>query len=38
MVGQWAGIPGVPMVAAMGRDVARSICAEDGRVFETRIE
>jgi phytoene dehydrogenase-like protein len=25
MVGQWAGIPGVPLVAAMGRDVARDI-------------
>jgi phytoene dehydrogenase-like protein len=25
MVGQWAGVPGVPMVAAMGRDVIREI-------------
>lgn len=25
MVGQWAGVPGVPMVAAMGRDVVRDI-------------
>jgi phytoene dehydrogenase-like protein len=33
MVGQWAGIPGVPMVAAMGRDVVRAICRRDRRAF-----
>jgi hypothetical protein len=35
MVGQWAGLPGVPLVAAMGRDVVRQICKRDGRVFAT---
>lgn len=35
MVGQWAGVPGVPMVAAMGRDVVRAICRGDGRAFRT---
>lgn len=33
MVGQWAGLPGVSSVAAMGRDVARLICRRDGRSF-----
>jgi phytoene dehydrogenase-like protein len=33
MVGQWAGLPGVPTVAAMGRDVVRAICRQDGRLF-----
>ncbi len=36
MVGQWAGTPGVSLVAAMGRDVARAICRRDGARFETR--
>jgi phytoene dehydrogenase-like protein len=35
MVGQWAGLPGVPHVAAMGRDVARAICRKDGKAFTT---
>ena len=35
MVGQWAGVPGVPMVAAMGRDVVRAICRSDRRAFRT---
>jgi phytoene dehydrogenase-like protein len=35
MVGQWAGVPGVPMVAAMGRDVVRAICRADRRSFTT---
>jgi phytoene dehydrogenase-like protein len=35
MVGQWAGIAGVPMVAAMGRDVVRAICRSDKHVFRT---
>lgn len=38
MVGQWAGVPGVPPVAAMGRDVIRSICRSDGRPFVTLQE
>lgn len=33
MVGQWAGMPGVSLVAAMGRDVVRSICRADGKAF-----
>jgi phytoene dehydrogenase-like protein len=35
MVGQWAGVPGVPLVAAMGRDVVAAICRADGRAFTT---
>lgn len=35
MVGQWAGVGGVPLVAAMGRDVVRAICRKDGRTFQT---
>jgi hypothetical protein len=35
MVGQWAGAPGVPMVAAMGRELVREICKRDGRKFVT---
>jgi phytoene dehydrogenase-like protein len=33
MVGQWAGVAGVPTVAAMGRDIARSVCRGDQRAF-----
>lgn len=33
MVGQWAGPPSLPMVAAMGRDVIRQVCRRDGRPF-----
>lgn len=33
MVGQWAGVPGVSSVAAMGRDVVREICRRDQRPF-----
>jgi phytoene dehydrogenase-like protein len=33
MVGQWAGLPGVSTVAAMGRDVVREICKRAGRNF-----
>ena len=33
MVGQWAGLPGVPLVAAMGRDVVRAICRRNRRKF-----
>jgi len=35
MVGQWAGLPGLPLVAAMGRDVARAMCHKDGKPFVT---
>ena len=35
MVGQWAGVPGVSTVAAMGRDVIREICRRDKRPFVT---
>jgi phytoene dehydrogenase-like protein len=38
MVGQWAGVTGVPVVAAMGRDVVRAICREDGRPFVALTE
>ena len=37
MVGQWAGIPGVPMVAAMGRDIVRAICRQDRRAFKATM-
>lgn len=35
MVGQSAGLPGLPLVAAMGRDVARAMCRQDGKSFAT---
>jgi phytoene dehydrogenase-like protein len=35
MVGQWAGIPGVPMAAAMGRDIVAEICRKDLHEFTT---
>jgi phytoene dehydrogenase-like protein len=38
MVGQWAGVAGVPMVAAMGRDVVREICRHDRRTFTATSE
>lgn len=37
MVGQWAGLPGVPFVAAMGRDVVRAMCRKDGRRFTATV-
>ena len=36
MVGQWAGPPGVSLVAAMGRDVAQAICRRNHVCFETQ--
>jgi phytoene dehydrogenase-like protein len=36
MVGQWAGIAGVPLVAAMGRDVVRAVCRSHKRTFMAR--
>ena len=38
MVGQWAGVAGVPMVAAMGRDVVHAICRKEGCQFATAVE
>ncbi len=38
MVGQWAGVAGVPMVAAMGRDVVHAICRKERRKFATAVE
>lgn len=32
-VGQWAGVPGVPFVAADGRNLIESLCRRDGRRF-----
>lgn len=37
MVGQWAGFPSIPNVAAMGRNAIRSICRDDWRYFETSV-
>jgi hypothetical protein len=37
MVGQWAGFPGLPWVAAMGRSLVQHLCREDGRPFLTTI-
>jgi phytoene dehydrogenase-like protein len=34
MVGQWAGLPGIGLVAAMGREVAQAICRRHGRSFQ----
>jgi phytoene dehydrogenase-like protein len=36
MVGQWAGVAGVPLVAAMGRDIVRAICRADSQAFTAR--
>jgi phytoene dehydrogenase-like protein len=38
MVGQWAGVPGVPMTAAMGRDVVREICRRDRKRFSAAAQ
>ncbi|MDH3669254.1 MAG: NAD(P)/FAD-dependent oxidoreductase [Paracoccaceae bacterium] len=35
MVGQWAGLPGLPLVAAMGKDLACAMCRNDGKPFVT---
>jgi phytoene dehydrogenase-like protein len=37
MVGQWAGYPGLPWVAAMGRNLVQELCRQDGRLFVTTI-
>ena len=35
LVGQWAGFPGLPWVAAMGRGLIRHLCRREGRAFVT---
>jgi phytoene dehydrogenase-like protein len=35
LVGQWAGFPGLPWVAAMGRSLIRHLCRREGRAFVT---
>ena len=35
MAGQWAGTPGLPQVAGMGRDVVRTLCKREGKPFVT---
>jgi phytoene dehydrogenase-like protein len=37
MAGQWAGFPGLPWVAAMGRSLVQHLCRRDGRPFVTTI-
>jgi phytoene dehydrogenase-like protein len=37
MVGQWAGFPGLPWVAGMGRSLVQHLCRQDGRAFVTTI-
>jgi phytoene dehydrogenase-like protein len=35
MAGQWAGFPGLPWVAAMGRSLVQHLCRQDRRPFVT---
>lgn len=35
-VGQWAGVPGVPFVAADGRNLVKALCRKEGRPFVAR--
>jgi phytoene dehydrogenase-like protein len=37
MAGQWAGFPGLPWVAAMGRSLVQHLCRQDGRSFVTTV-
>jgi hypothetical protein len=37
MVGQWAGFPGLPWVAGMGRSLVQHLCRHDRRPFVTTI-
>jgi phytoene dehydrogenase-like protein len=37
MAGQWAGFPGLPWVAAMGRSLVQHLCRRDGRPFVTTL-
>jgi phytoene dehydrogenase-like protein len=37
MAGQWAGLPGLPWVAAMGRSLIQHLCRKDERSFVTTV-
>jgi phytoene dehydrogenase-like protein len=37
MVGQWAGFPGLPWVAGMGRSLIQHLCRRHGRPFVTTV-
>ncbi len=37
MAGQWAGFPGLPWVAGMGRSLVQHLCRQDGRPFVTTV-
>jgi phytoene dehydrogenase-like protein len=37
MAGQWAGFPGLPWVAGMGRSLVQHLCRHDGRPFVTTL-
>jgi phytoene dehydrogenase-like protein len=37
MAGQWAGFPGLPWVAAMGRSLVQHLCRQQGRPFVTAV-
>jgi phytoene dehydrogenase-like protein len=37
MAGQWAGFPGLPWVAAMGRSLIQHLCRQDGRSFVATV-
>jgi phytoene dehydrogenase-like protein len=37
MVGQWAGLPGLPWVAGMGRSLVQHLCRQEGRPFVTTL-
>jgi phytoene dehydrogenase-like protein len=37
MAGQWAGFPGLPWVAGMGRSLVQHLCRRDGRRFVTAV-
>jgi len=37
MAGQWAGFPGLPWVAGMGRNLVQHLCRREGRPFVTTI-
>jgi phytoene dehydrogenase-like protein len=38
MVGEWAGLPGLPWVAGMGRSLVQHLCRREGRPFVTTVE
>jgi phytoene dehydrogenase-like protein len=37
MAGQWAGFPGLPWVAGMGRSLVQHLCRREGRPFVTTV-